>query len=378
MKKCLLLIYIAFTTLAVQAQDYGTEKDMPLFFEQLKANLDFPLRWQHNKKMKFSQWKKKARQSVMQTLQTPPPSSGFHLQMGESEQREGYSATKCTFNVNDWCRVAAYLLVPEGKGPFPAVLMLHDHGAHFSIGKEKMVRPFGVDSTLVKDADEWCVKCYDGQYAGDYFAQNGYVVLSVDALFWGDRGRKEGVRYDSQQALASNFLQMGSSWGAFIVWDDIRSAQFLATLPMVDKKRIGCLGFSMGAHRSWMTSALSDVIAASANVCWMNDTEHLMTLTNNQNKGGSAYAMIIPGIRNLMDYPDVAALACPKPTLFYNGLRDKLFPVEGVNAAYQLMREVWQSQHAEEKLVLKSWDEPHFFSKAMQQGTLQFFDKWLK
>ena len=119
-------------------------------------------------------------------------------------------------------------------------------------------------------------------------------MLAVDALFWGERGRKEGVRYDSQQALAANMLQMGMSWGALIAWDDIRSAEFLASLPMVHKEKIGTMGFSMGAHRDWMVSAATDVVKAGAAVCWMNTTDSLMTLTINKNIGGSAYSLIIP------------------------------------------------------------------------------------
>lgn len=54
-----------------------------------------------------------------------------------TEKRKGYEVQKIVFNVSEYSRVPAYLLVPEGKGPFPAVLLLHDHGAHFTIGKEK-------------------------------------------------------------------------------------------------------------------------------------------------------------------------------------------------------------------------------------------------
>ena len=201
------------------------------------------------------------------------------------------------------------------------------------------------------------------------------MVLAVDALFWGERGRQEGPDYDVQQALASNFLQMGASWSAFITCDDIRSAEFLATLPFVERQRIGCLGFSMGAYRSWMMAALTDCIQASASVCWMNTTDGLMTLDNNQNKGGSAYSMLIPGLRRYLDYPHVAGMACPKPTLFFNGTRDKLFPVAGVEQAYTTMRSIWQSQGADEQLVTQLWDEKHFFSKAMQQATLEFFNR---
>ena len=363
--------------------DYGIQRDMPLFFQQLKSQLTWPWAWQSKQRtMPFDKWRTAAREEVMKTMQMAPPAPlDYNYEVIDTEHREGYDALKIRFNVNKWERVLAYLLKPlsspSAGGGSPAVLLFHDHGAHFSIGKEKMIKPFGVDSLIMADADDWSQRCYDSLYVGDELAKAGYVVLCTDALFWGDRGRMEGVRYDSQQALSANMLQMGTSWGAWITWDDIRSAEFLASLPMVDKERIGCLGFSMGAYRSWMTAALTDVVKASASICWMNDTEHLMSLSNNQNKGGSAYSMLVPGIRNLMDYADVAAMACPKPSLFFNGERDKLFPVEGVENAYWRMREVWHSQCADSKLVTKIWDEKHFFNRQMQEEVRRFFDREL-
>lgn len=371
------LLAIALPTVAwAQTGGYGTEKDMPLFYQQLKEQLTFPWAWQAKRaSMDFNIWREEARRQVEATMQmAPPPPASYDYEVVAREQRDGYEAQKIVFSVNKWEKTMAYLLVPKVKKA-PALLMLHDHGAHFSIGKEKMVRPFGVDSTLMADAEDWVARCYDGVYVGDELAKAGYVVLSTDALFWGDRGRKEGVRYDSQQALAANMMQMGASWGAWITWDDIRSAEFLARLPMVDAGRVGCLGFSMGSYRSWMLAAMSDVVKAGAAICWMNDTENLMTLTNNQNKGGSAYSMLIPGIRNIMDYPHVASLACPKPMLFFNGDRDKLFPVPGVENAYRIMREVWSEQGANKKLTTKIWQEKHFFNRAMQAEVKYFFDK---
>lgn len=352
---------------------------MPVFYEYLKQQLTYPEAWGNSGTKDFEAWRSQARNIVMECMQNMPPApKEYNMSVAETEQRAGYEARKIWFNISEWSRIPAYLLVPEGKGPFPAIVMLHDHGAHFSIGKEKMVRPFGVSPKISADAEDWVTRCYDGQYTGDYFAQNGYVVLSIDALFWGERGRKEGVSYDGQQALASNFMQMGASWGAFINIDDVRSAEFLASLPMVDKEKVGCLGFSMGAYRSWMLSALTDCIKASASICWMNTTEHLMTLTNNQNKGGSAYSMLIPNLRRYLDYPHTASIACPKPTLFFNGTKDKLFPIEGVKDAYRTMRSVWESQYAGSRLVTKIWEEKHFFNKEMQRETLDFFNKEMR
>lgn len=356
---------------------YEVRNDMPLFYEKLKQNLEYPMAWGKSSEKDFGRWRKQAREKLLECMQPAPPVTAYNMKVLAREKRNGYEAQKIVFNISEYSRVPAYLLVPDGKGPFPAVLLLHDHGAHFTIGKEKMVRPFGVSDVMMKDADDWAARCYDGQYVGDYLAKNGYVVLAVDALFWGERGRKEYARYDSQQALSANLLQMGMSWGGLIAWDDIRSAEFLASLPQVDKEKIGTMGFSMGAHRAWMTMAATDVVKAGAAVCWMNTTDSLMTMTNNQNKGGSAYAMVIPGIRRYMDYPHVASIACPKPMLFTNGLQDKLFPVEGVKAAYDTMRKVWNSQGAGEHFQTKLYDLPHFCSKEIQRAVLEFFDKEL-
>ena len=354
---------------------YEVLNNMPAFYQQLKESLTYPLAWGNAPEKDFTRWRTQAREKLLECMQPAPPQADFDMKVIESEQREGYTAQKIVFNISGYSRVPAYLLIPEGEGPFPAVLLLHDHGAHFTIGKEKMVRPFNVSETVMQDADDWAVRCYDGQYVGDFLAQNGYVVLSVDALFWGERGRKEYADYDAQQALSANLLQMGMSFGSLIAWDDIRSAEFLSSLPNVDKEKVGTMGFSMGAHRAWMTMAATDAVKAGAAVCWMNTTDSLMTLTNNQNKGGSAYAMIIPNIRRYMDYPHVASIACPKPMLFTNGTKDKLFPIEGVKSAYETMRQVWESQGAAEHFQTKIYDLPHFCSKEIQQAILEFFNK---
>ena len=375
------LLLSAWLTASAQTDStaYEVTGNMPVFYRQMKQQLTFPLAWGKAEETDFDAWKVRARNRLMECMENIPSApEAYGLEVTDRERREGYEARKIVFNLSGWCRVPAYLLIPDGEGPVPAIVLLHDHGAHFSIGKEKMVRPFHVAPEVMKDADQWVDRYYDGQYTGDYLARHGYVVLAVDALLWGERGRKEGASYDVQQALASNFLQMGTSWGAFIHMDDVRSAEFLASLPFVDKERVGCLGFSMGAYRSWMLGALTDAVRASASVCWMNTTECLMTPTNNQNKGGSAYAMLVPGLRRYLDYPHVASIACPKPTLLFNGTRDKLFPVEGVNDAYREMESVWKSQGASDRLVTRLWDETHFFNREMQQAVLAFFDRWLK
>jgi len=130
---------------------------------------------------------------------------------------------------------------------------------------------------LIDKCNEWVNACYDGVYIGDFMAQQGYVVLCVDELFWGERCRKQGADYDKQAALASNLTQLGYSWCGISTHNDIAAVEFLKTLPIVKSDKIGTIGFSMGAHRAWRLSAMCDDVKVGAAICWMNITDSLMT-----------------------------------------------------------------------------------------------------
>lgn len=382
MRAFLFLIIFLYSLNNISAQDsiqrYELRKEMPLYYTQMRERLTFPDAWGNSPIRSFKKWREQARELVKESLQAMPPEAPFQYTITDTEQRNGYRAEKIELNISADARIPAYLLVPDGSGPFPAIVTLHDHGAKFSIGKEKNICPFHVSDSVMQESEEWVRKCYDGVYIGDFFASNGYVVLAIDALFWGERGRMEGINYNAQQALASNLFQLGSSWCGIITSDDIRSVDFLATLPFVDTKRIGTTGFSIGAHRAWMLSAMSDKINAAAAICWMNTTEHLMTFTNNQNKGYSAYSTILPGLRNHLDYPHVASIICPKPLLLFNGSKDRLFPLTGTQDAFRILQQVWDSQRVPDKLETRIWNTPHTFNREMQQEVLRFMDKHLK
>ncbi|MBN2559923.1 MAG: dienelactone hydrolase family protein, partial [Phycisphaerae bacterium] len=362
---------------AAEYLPYGLAEQLPTFRDVRIERLTFPLRFRPEQGADFAHWRRTARAALFECLQTPPPRADFEPVVIGREDRGSYEARKIVFNVSTDCRILAYLLVPHGHGPFPAIVALHDHGAEFSIGKEKVIRPFGVTPQVAKIAEQWVDRYYGGRWYGDELARRGYVVFALDALFWGERGCKEGVEFERQQALAANLLQMGMTWSGVITWDDIRSAEFVASLPEVDPMRIGAVGLSMGSHRTWMLAAASDRIATGAAICWLGTTESLMAPGNNQTKGYSAYSMLVPNLRNLLDYPDTASIACPKPMIFFNGADDPLFPVQGVYDAYAILRAVWESQDCSDRLVTKIWPTGHTFNRAMQDEVFAWFDRYL-
>lgn len=371
-------------------EKYEWQGEIPTYVETLKKELTYPMAWGNNPIKNFKKWKKAARAKVFECMMTPPKAAAaWDMEVLGEEQRDGYKAQKIAFNINAYSRITAYLLIPDGKGPFPTVNALHDHGAHLFIGKEKMVRPFftpeeqdapakqALCQEILDDADAWARQLYDNQYVGDYLAKHGYVVFSADAPMWGERGRKEGVDRNRYDLIAGNMMMLGRDLSAFMTYDDISSTEFLASLPMVDAKRIGCVGCSMGAYRSWMLSALSDRIKAGASICWMITTDAQLTRRFGRKENGG-FANCIPGLRQYLDYPHIASLACPKPMLFINGTKDKLFPVSGVKDAFAEMHKVWKSQGADNLLDTELWEIPHSCGLKAQEKMLEFLDKNLK
>ena len=367
--------------LAIGAQGQKREKyefmrNLPVYADSLIKDLTFPLAWGNSAITDFDAWRQAARQKVLDCMLTPPPApaDGYEMKVLCEEQRDGYRAQKIEIRLSRYYTVPAYVLIPDGKGPFPAINALHDHGGHLFIGKEKMIRPLACeDSAVIKDADEW-LSLYGGQFVGDYLARHGYVVFSADAPMWGERGQKEGARRDRYDMIAGNMMMYGIDLSAYMTYDDIAGTEFLASMPEVDAKRIGCMGCSMGAYRAWMLSAMSDHIKAGAAICWMVTTDEQMSFKYSRTENGG-FANCFPGLRRWLDYPHVASMACPKAMLFINGSQDKLFPVPGVEKAFKTMHDTWKSQNADDKLETEIWDMPHSCPVEAQERMLQFFKK---
>lgn len=369
------------TKATVQKREkYEFMRNLPVYADSLIADLTYPMAWGNSKVKNFKKWKRLARKKVFDCMLMPPPPpvDGYKAKILCEEQREGYKAKKIEIQLSRYYTVPAYILIPDGKGPFPAINLLHDHGAHLFIGKEKTIRPLACeDSVVIKDAEVWSAGGYEGQFFGDFLARHGYIVLSTDAPMWGERGQKEGPRRDKYDMIAGNMMMYGIDLSAWMTYDDIAATEYLASIPEVDSRRIGCTGWSMGAYRAWMLSALSDRIKAGAAVCWMVTTDEQMSFKYARTENGG-FANCFPGLRRWLDYPHMASIACPKPMLFINGSQDKLFPVAGVKKAFQIMHDTWDSQGCGDRLVTELWEMPHSCGKKSQQFVLDFFDKYLR
>ena len=150
----ILLAFISLIPLFAFAQEkrdrYEFYKDFPVYADSIIASLDYPMAWGNSTVKDFNAWKVVARQKVLECMMAPPPrAASFDCKVIAEEKRDGYTVQKIELSLSRWYRVPAYLLVPDHKkNNLPAINLLHDHGAHLFIGKEKMIEPVFEDSIV--------------------------------------------------------------------------------------------------------------------------------------------------------------------------------------------------------------------------------------
>ena len=361
-------LFLLLLALPVTA-DSLIDQQLPDFYQQLKRQT-YPLSWQSGNFTDITTWRSTGRQALRQALLWPDEPVEFAPELLKSEKRTGYSAQLWSIQLTAQSRVSVMVLQPDNTKPAPAVLLLHDHGARFDIGKEKWIKPFAGDARSAS-AQQWADKYFSGHFIGDALAQQGYLVVAADTFGWSERGP---IEFSAQQALASNMFLLGRSLAGMAAYEDLRLVQFVKQLPQADSSRLAAVGFSMGAYKAWQLAALTDDIKAAVAVSWLNDYQHLMQPGNNILRGQSSFYMLHPGIAGELDIPDMASLAAPKAMLFINGGKDGLMPLAGIEASYRKLQQVWRDYGAAQKLSTKIYPEfGHEFNAEQQQ---QVYD-WL-
>ena len=134
MKRLLTMAVVTLAIMTASAQKgrekYEFMRNLPVYADSLIADMTFPLAWGNSDIKDFDEWRKTARQKVFDCMLMPPPApaNGYDVKVLFEEQREGYKARKMEIRLSRYYTVPAYVLIPDGKGPFPAINALHDHG----------------------------------------------------------------------------------------------------------------------------------------------------------------------------------------------------------------------------------------------------------
>ena len=363
------------------------------FVQKTAEHSKLELSFLHDRFAHIETWKREARAKVRELLHYDPPACEPRAEVAGRVDCGDYMRETIYFNTTPDIRVPACLLLPKGPAKRrPAIVALHDHGAFFVWGKEKLVALENEHPSLTKHKLQY----YAGRNYASELARRGYVVIVIDMFYWGERRMllaadppawREPAKMSAEDVTAFNrrsststtliatgLFEAGVTWAGVMFLDDIRTVDYLVTRPEVDPERIGCCGLSVGGFRSAWLAGLDSRIKAAVVVGWMCTAREMLRskLTS------IGFWKTVPGLYRYLDLPDVVSMTAPGALMTIQGTQDKLFTNDGVQAAYDKIARVYKKAGVRDRFEGVTYDGPHEFNAAMQDKAFAWLDRWLK
>lgn len=207
--------------------------------------------------------------------------------------------------------VRAWLLIPHQHNG-AAILCLHGTAA---IGKDTQV------GLAVKPGRDWA----------RFLAQHGFITIAPDHICSGERLVEGEEAYDTQRFYARH-----PNWSAAgkAIWDGSRALDILESVEGVDKKRIGCIGHSLGGHGTMWVAAFDERVKAAIYSCGLFSLQNNPRRYEFSRERGYIY---IPKLRTIfreqeriggllpVEMYEFATLIAPRPFLNISGMTDKTY-----------------------------------------------------
>ena len=343
------------------------------------------------------QWRTTARAKVQELLAFDVEAAPLAPEILQSTLCPGFVRHAVRYWITPDRQTEAYLLIPQGQTrPGPAVMALHDHGAFYYYGKEKLTAWDGAPTVLRQFIGE----AYQGRPYADELARRGYVVLCPDAFYFGSQrldlstvsecftdphpqlqatdpdaaiAAFNRFAHAHEQVIAKYLFAAGTTWPGVLFQGDRASLSYLLTRPEVDPERIGAMGLSIGGYRSAHLFGLDPRVKAAVVAGWMPSYPRQMR----DGFRHHTWMVYVPRLLEYLDVPDTVSLAAPKPLLVLNCSQDSLYSLASMQAAEHTLATVYQRLGAGERFVCRYHDVPHSLTLAMQEEAIAWLERWL-
>lgn len=304
----------------------------------------------HSLPASLDQWKSNAstlKNRLLEKLKIGSNEDPLQIEVHRKIPREGYDIEVISFSAAPGIRVTGNLYVPQGDGPFPAVLNLH---GHFPEGKTAA----------------------NVQARGHILALNGFVVLTVDAPGAGERGANADLFEYHGGFKAAALLLAGDSLLGWQVRDNKRALDVLESLSFVDSTRIGVTGASGGGNQTMWLAALDSRVKVVVPVVSVGSFSAYVTQRN-------CMCETLPGGLAISEEWAVLGLIAPRPLLILNSIHDEpAFGLPAFSSTCSQVREIYDLFDAWESFDHRAFDTSHGYWPPMLQAMLGWMQYWLK
>ncbi|HMJ92244.1 MAG TPA: alpha/beta hydrolase family protein [Candidatus Acidoferrum sp.] len=264
-----------------------------------------------------------------------------------------FTVEKLHFQSRPQLYVTANIYIPKRlTGPAPTVLYVCGHSPVITNGVS-----YGTKAAY--------------QHHGIWFARNGYICMIVDTL---ESGEILGQHHGTHNQNMWWWNSRGYTPAGVETWNGMRALDYLSTRPEVDTNRFAVTGRSGGGAQSWHITAMDERIKCAAPVAGITDLEN--HVVDGAVEGHCDCMYFVNTHR--WDFPQLAALAAPRPLLFCNTDVDSIFPLDGVVRTHAKIRDVYEAIGVKENLGLVITPGPHKDTQELQVPVMRWFNQHLR
>jgi uncharacterized protein YhhL (DUF1145 family) len=274
------------------------------------------------------QWQEKSRELIfgllnLTDLQATREADGkaisFDVKTLSSEDMGKFTRSEIEFNSTPERRIKAILTVPNSSDqkPFPAVVCIHGHGGNRNIVYDPKSLYAGFATDL---------------------AENGYVTISTDV------GQHEV--YEDGRTLMGERL-----------WDVLRCADYLKTLPQVDAERMGCAGLSLGGEMAMWLGAMDPRMKVVVSSGFLTTMEGI-------DNDSCCLCWKFPGLMENFQFCDIYSMIAPRALMCQNGELERApggFPIDVAKPEMAKIQAAYAVFGARDKAVLNIHPGGHLY-----------------
>lgn len=249
---------------------------------------------------------------------------------------DGYHRIRMSYTSPEGDLIPAFLLLPDGAGPFAAVLVHHQHHGQRHLGKSEV-----------------CGLAGDPLQAfGPALAKQGILVLAPDSICFEDRrSNRTGIEADEAD-VEQHYNEMcyrllrGDTLMRKVLSDSAQGISLLREHPRVDPERVGILGHSYGGNTVLFHGALDERIRFACSSGAACTYQYKMA-----HGFGIEMAEVIPGLATRYDIADLVTCFAPRRLLIVSATDDPASQdAEGiVKTAQETCAAMGAAEHIEHK-----------------------------
>jgi cephalosporin-C deacetylase-like acetyl esterase len=240
---------------------------------------------------------------------------------------DGFHVEKIAYESLPNFYVTADVYVPDGAGPFPAVILTPGHEATAKLGQYN-----------------W----------GANLASAGVLFLAIDPLGQGERlqhfdselGESKVGQGTGEHGMAEfATMLIGDHVSRYFINDGIRGIDYLSARKDVDASHIGAFGCSGGGTATAYLAALDSRVRVAASACYITSMQELLPATGNQEAEQSIPNFIADGF----DFGDWVEMAAPIPYAIVS-TEDDMFPFAGARQTFEEVKRIYSLYNAADRI----------------------------